>query len=57
VTWAIVAIGLVFLLEGLMWMAAPRNVIEILAEGSDQALRIYGGLVALAGAAILWFMT
>jgi uncharacterized protein YjeT (DUF2065 family) len=57
VTWAIVVIGLVFLLEGLMWMAAPRKVIEILAESSDQALRIYGCLVALAGSAILWFMT
>ncbi len=56
-TWATVAIGLVFLCEGMMWIVAPRKVVEILAEGSDHTLRVYGCLVALAGVAILWFMT
>lgn len=56
-TWAVIAIGLVFLVEGLMWTMAPRQVMTMLAQASETSMRIYGAVIAVAGVAILWFMT
>lgn len=56
-TWAVIAIGLVFLVEGLMWTMAPRQVVTMLAQASETSMRIYGAVIAVAGVAILWFMT
>ena len=55
----IVAIGLVLVIEGLLYAAFPsgmRNMIEQMGEMSDQNLRS-GGLIALVvGVAIVWMV-
>jgi uncharacterized protein YjeT (DUF2065 family) len=56
-TYAIVAIGLIFLVEGLIWLFAPKLFVQILQQASPNDLRAYGAVVALGGLAILWFMT
>lgn len=56
-SYAVVAIGLIFLLEGLLWLLAPNAFVKILQSASMTELRVYGAFVAAGGLAILWFMT
>ena len=55
----IFAIGLVFVIEGLVWALIPRQVLRFLimaAEAPESQLR-FGGLIAVAlGVAIVWFI-
>jgi uncharacterized protein YjeT (DUF2065 family) len=55
-TWAIVAIALVFIAEGLLWVFAPTWMVETLAKASPNELRGYGVFIVVVGAAIMWFL-
>ncbi len=55
----IVGLGLVFVIEGLLWALAPRLGIEMLEAASRtplNTLRTYGCGAVAAGAAIVWFI-
>lgn len=55
----IVGLGLVFVIEGLLWALAPQQAIKMLqaaAETPLQSLRLYGCLAVAAGAAIVWLV-
>lgn len=55
----LVGLGLVFVIEGLLWALAPRAGIELLkaAVNTPQStLRAYGCVAVAAGAAIVWFV-
>ncbi|GEM_PF-288524 len=50
-------IGLVFMIEGLVYLLAPRFFVSLLKQLSDlplPTLRMTGASVALTGALILW---
>jgi hypothetical protein len=56
-TWALLALGLVLVVEGLLWALAPRMVEDLLAALRALSLeeRRLAGLAALAlGLALLW---
>lgn len=55
-TYAVIAIGLIFLLEGLLWVFAPKWFVRILSEASPTELRGYGIFVAALGVAIIVFL-
>lgn len=56
---ALVALGLVLVIEGLLWAAVPNLGRRLLAAASampDQSLRV-GGVVAIAtGVGIVWLV-
>jgi uncharacterized protein YjeT (DUF2065 family) len=55
----VVALGLVFVIEGLAFAAFParaRRAVAAVLETPDQALRLIGLLSAMFGIAIIWFM-
>ena len=55
----LVALGLVLVLEGLMWALAPQMGLRFLLAASqmpEQQLRIAGGVAAIAGFAIVWLI-
>jgi len=55
----VVALGLVFVIEGLVFAAFPaqtRRAVAAVLETPDQALRLIGLLSAMFGIAVIWFM-
>jgi uncharacterized protein YjeT (DUF2065 family) len=54
-----VALGLVFVIEGLVFAAFPaqtRRAVAAVLETPDQALRLIGVLSAMLGIAVIWFV-
>ena len=54
-----VALGLVFVIEGLVFAAFPaqtRRAVAAVLETPDQALRLIGVLSAVFGIAVIWFV-
>lgn len=54
-----VALGLVLVIEGLLWAAAPEFAVRLLhaaAEASPQALRTAGATAVAAGVFIVWLV-
>ena len=52
-----VAIGLVLVIEGLLWALAPRmgrKLLEAASETPESALRLAGTLAVAAGVLIVW---
>jgi len=55
----VVALGLVFVIEGLVFAAFPaqtRRAVAAVLETPDQALRLIGVLSAMFGVAVIWFV-
>ena len=55
----VVALGLVFVIEGVVFAAFPaqtRRAVAAVLETPDQALRLIGLLSAMFGIAVIWFM-
>jgi uncharacterized protein YjeT (DUF2065 family) len=55
----LVALGLVFVIEGLFFAAFPgqtRGAVTAVLEAPDQALRLIGLLSAMLGIAVIWFV-
>jgi uncharacterized protein YjeT (DUF2065 family) len=53
----LVGIGLVLVIEGLLWAMAPRlgvDMLEAAARTPQSTLRLYGCIAIAAGAAIVW---
>ena len=54
-----VAIGLVLVIEGLLWAAFPRAGIKLLeaaAATTEQSLRAIGAVAVAAGVLIVWLI-
>ena len=54
----VVASGLVLVIEGLLWSAAPRLGLRLLiaaAQVPDVQLRIAGAVTMAVGVAVIWF--
>lgn len=52
-----VAIGLVLVLEGLLWALAPgfgRKLLEASADVPEQSLRLGGAVAVAAGVLVVW---
>lgn len=55
----IVALGLVLVIEGLLWAVSPafgRRMLEAAAEMPESTLRTAGAIAIAAGVAIVWFV-
>jgi uncharacterized protein YjeT (DUF2065 family) len=55
----VIAIGLVFVIEGLVFAAFPgsaKRAVMIILEAPEGALRIVGLLSALLGLVLIWLM-
>lgn len=55
----VTAFGLVLVIEGLIWAAAPRGgmaLLRIASESSESALRISGAAAMAIGVAIVWLV-
>ncbi len=55
----IVALGLVLVIEGLLWAAFPRLGLRMLvtaAEMPEQVLRMAGALAIALGVLVVWFV-
>lgn len=55
----VVAIGLVLVIEGLLWALFPRfgrRMLEAATEMPEQTLRTGGALAVAAGVLIVWMM-
>jgi uncharacterized protein YjeT (DUF2065 family) len=55
----LVGFGLVMVIEGLLWAAAPRLGLELLAKAADtpeQSLRLAGAAAVAAGFVIVWLV-
>ena len=55
----IVALGLVLVIEGLIWAAFPRagvSLLEAAAHSGEQTLRIGGAIAIAVGVALVWFV-
>lgn len=55
----IAALGLVFVLEGLLFAAFPdlaKRAMESVMQASDNSLRIVGLVSAILGIALLWII-
>jgi uncharacterized protein len=55
----IVAFGLVMVIEGLLWAAAPQLGLKLLATAADtpeRSLRTAGAVAVAAGFAIVWLI-
>jgi uncharacterized protein len=53
------ALGLVFVIEGLVFAAFPqaaRRAVAMMTEAPDEALRLVGLLSAVLGLAVLWLV-
>ena len=53
------ALGLVFVIEGLLFAAFPghaRRAAAAVLDTPDQAIRLIGLLCAVLGLAVVWFM-
>jgi uncharacterized protein YjeT (DUF2065 family) len=55
----VVGLGLVFVIEGLLWALAPQmgtRLLEATASTPTSTLRSYGWAAVAAGAAIVWLI-
>lgn len=55
----VVALGLVLVIEGVLWALAPRLGMKLLraaAETPDSVLRTCGAVAVAAGVALVWVM-
>jgi uncharacterized protein YjeT (DUF2065 family) len=55
----LVAIGLVMVIEGLLWAVAPQVGLRLLAAAQqmpDQALRAAGAAAVAAGVVLVWLV-
>jgi uncharacterized protein YjeT (DUF2065 family) len=55
----VVAIGLVLVIEGLLWALAPRfavRLLEVAAATPEHVLRRAGWIVVAAGAVLVWLV-
>jgi uncharacterized protein len=55
----IVGGGLVLVIEGLLWTAAPglaRRLLEAAAEAPESTLRLTGAATALGGLVVVWLV-
>jgi uncharacterized protein YjeT (DUF2065 family) len=55
----LVALGLVFVIEGLLFAAFPdlaKKALQSVTEAPDQFLRIVGIASALVGVILIWFI-
>lgn len=55
----LVALGLVFVLEGLLFAAFPehaKRAMESVLQTPDTTLRIVGLVSAISGVALIWFI-
>lgn len=53
------AVGLMLVLEGLLYAAAPGKMKQVLAQAigaSDEALRLAGVVALAAGVALVWIV-
>ena len=53
----IAGLGLVLVVEGLLWAAAPglgRRMLEIVAVTPEQSLRAGGAIAIVLGVAVVW---
>ncbi len=54
-----VAIGLVLVIEGLVWALAPRlgrRLLEAASETPEQSLRLVGTVAVAAGVLLIWLI-
>ena len=54
-----VAVGLVLVIEGLLWALAPRfgrRLLEAASEVPESSLRLAGTVAVAAGVLIVWFV-
>lgn len=55
----VVGLGLVFVIEGLLWALAPQQAIHLLTAAAttpQKTLRTYGCLAVVVGMALVWFV-
>ena len=55
----LVAIGLVMVIEGLLWAAAPQlglRLLETAAQTPEQTLRVAGAAAVAAGVIVVWLV-
>lgn len=55
----LVGLGLVLVIEGLLWSLAPRKVVELLAVAAaagERTLRICGVVAVAIGVAVVWLV-
>ena len=55
----VVAIGLVLVIEGLLWLVWPglgRKLVEATATASEASLRLAGAVAVALGVAVVWLV-
>ncbi len=55
----LVALGLVFVIEGLLWGLAPKTAVNLLEAASqmpERTLSLYGWVAVIVGVVIVWFV-
>jgi uncharacterized protein YjeT (DUF2065 family) len=55
----VVGLGLVFVIEGLLWALAPSTAIGLLTSAAatpERSLRTYGWIAVAAGAGLVWLI-
>jgi uncharacterized protein YjeT (DUF2065 family) len=55
----LVAIGLVLVIEGLLWSLWPglgRRLLEVTASAPESSLRLTGALAVAVGVAVVWLV-
>lgn len=55
----VVGLGLVFVIEGLLWALAPHMALGLLTAAAatpERSLRIYGWVAVAVGAALVWLI-
>ena len=55
----LVALGLVLVIEGLLWAAAPQLGLKLLAAAAqtpEQTLRVSGAAAVVAGVLVVWLI-
>jgi uncharacterized protein YjeT (DUF2065 family) len=55
----LVGLGLVFVIEGLLWAVAPKlgfRLLELAALTSEQRLRIGGAVAVAIGVLLIWMV-
>lgn len=55
----LVGLGLVFVIEGLVWALSPRfgfRILEMAASTSEQSLRTAGALAVAFGVLLIWMV-
>ena len=53
------AIGLIFILEGLLLFSSPKrlkNILQIITKYPESKIRIIGGVSVLLGIVLLWII-